>query len=384
MESNKYLFDALNVSEKAEDWQKRNLIEETEGFLLKEKWATSAPYSMLKRLGIYVASIISILLGSGILYVLFYLVFSELNETAIKFISLLLCLSLIIVSHYLVVNRNIYRKGMDDATRHVAFWLLTLWFSVNDIPPIFINIIMFTMALLMIKFYADVLLTVVATILVNVIPLQIIATISPTLLLFSGVFTIPFNLLLISRLMKPATQTRYLPWLMCIKAYLYVAPIIMFISINPLALDTINNALFTGVSLPLPDLFLVCCGLLVGGLFFMGIKKHQVHLLHLGFMLFVVLAITFRQYHSLMPLSFSLLGGGLLFFILARLCISYLKKHPQSRFSFEPVPPNADWKNIEVIMQIEQLGTTSLKNMDTTDTTTHGGQFGGGGSDGNF
>lgn len=383
MENNNFLYSALNIPETVKNWENKHLLDKEEATSIINAWPDKPAYSLLKRLGIYIASLIVIAISSGILSLFSVILLSGFEEGVARFILLFLCISLFVTNHYLITQANLYRKGMDDAARHGGFWFISALFVTNDFPPLVISVIMLIVALTIVRYYADVYLAIIASLLVNMIPLQAIAHAYPELLVFSGVWVIPFNVTVMSWFSRHTNKVELLPWIRCIKAYHYLAPALMFTSVNPLALQAASALFPASHVLPLPDLFLALSALIIVGTFIVGYKTRQKYLLQIPLILCIPLVVSFRYYHALMPASFALLLGGALIFGIARAFLYYLRKHPESGFTSEPEEKNNELKHAELLLQIEQFGVTPDMTKSTTETKG-GGQFGGGGSDGNF
>jgi hypothetical protein len=348
------------------------------------------PYDWLKRFGLYIVMIASILSSSG--FVLFFLLQTfniELDGKAVWVFLLLAGVVLLVMLNRHLAKNNVYKQGTDDAMLHVAacyvyFGLLQLTgISVDtDQGVLFALITLCCITGFAAYQYADSFLFILFVFGFNCIPLYIVSMINQELLFFAVLLVVPLNYWVIHILNKwDKLKNHY--WFTCFVAGRIAACTMMYISVNLYIIRSLAYSLMGAASIPLQPLFLVLT--IAVPLIFIGsgIRQKLKHLLYCGLFLIIPTIATVRYYYSVIPAEIACMIGGLALIAVSYLTIRYLQQQERA-YTFE-ADPEEDVSDMETLLILQQFGKPHAQPAPTPGETQFGdGTFGGGGSGGGF
>jgi len=341
-------------------------------------------YHLLKRIGLFIATFLSIWGVIGF----FSLFLAQLADSSLGLIGFLLMaygLGLLLFLEKMIDEKQWYKQGTDDAFLFNAIFLVFTGIVLLIKPDLDQTSFLAGSALLVIIMavvsyrYLNWFYTIITVLLINSVPIQILALINIQLLFFAALVLIPLNIVILKLVKKYETFDNFV-FINCFKYIKYIACIIMYLSVNLYVIkETAFNLL--GVStIPLQGLFLALTIIFPLLLITLGLYYKQKFMLHSGLFLLMPTVATIRAYYAVMPIELALTLGGLVLILVSYFSIKHIQKN-DTPFTFE-AENDEDLTNAEILLTLQQLGS---KNTDTpSDKTFGGGTFGGAGAEGSF
>jgi hypothetical protein len=295
-----------------------------------------------------------------------------------------------------IKKENHYHSGIDDALLWITCGLLTVSFCMliyssgnafGQTHYLAISIFIFILSLRCTLSFVNVVMSAIACI-------SFFAA-----LFFTwknlGVFgntTMPFIMIIAAAIVyvvsqRLSKQLKAPYYINCINDVQIISLLVLYAAGNFLVINELNNSLNDYNTLPRPVPF---------GFFFWGwtillpliyiafglIKKDRI-LLRTGLLLVAAAIYTFRTYHHVLSIEAALIAGGIILIAIAYGTTKYLKT-PKQGFTNDDTD-NADTTNnnkLEALMTASTLGHTQSPAGQVN--KFGGGDFGGGGSGGNF
>ncbi len=206
-----------------------------------------------------------------------------------------------------------------------------------------------------------------------------------------GMITVPFIIMLVSALVYWITnayskRSAFINYQNCIIIAQIVSLVTLYAAGNYYVIQKLSYELTGGSGKPVPfgAIFWAWTILLPFIYITFGIIKKNIILLRTGLLLITATVITFRNYYHVLPIATTLIIGGAVILGIAYGIMKYLKT-PKYGFTYaEPDDPHLmDHLKVESLIVAETFSTTpSAPNNDGV--KFGGGDFGGGGSSGDF
>jgi hypothetical protein len=339
---------------------------------------------LLKRIGLFVATFLSIWGVIGF----FSLFLAQLANSGLGFIGFLLMAygaGLLVFLEKMIEEKQWYKQGTDDAFLFNAIFLLftgilliiepdfnQAWFLVGSI--LLVIIITMVSYRYLNWFYA-----VIAILLINSIPIQILALINTQLLFFAALVLIPLNIMILKLVKKYETFDNYV-FINCFKYIKYVACVMMYLSVNLYVIKESAYQLLSVNEIPLQGLFLTLTIIFPVLFIALGLYFKQKFMLHSGLFLLIPTVVTIRAYYAVLPIELSLTLGGLVLILVSYFSIKQIQKN-NTPFTFE-ANEEEDLSNAELLIMAQQFGPKYTET--PSDKTFGGGTFGGAGAEGSF
>lgn len=339
---------------------------------------------MLKRIGLFIATSIAVWGVIGF-FSLFLFGLADSNIQLAGLIEIALGIGLFILSEKMIDEKQMFKQGTDDALLFNAIQFVFTGFLLiakTDLTPE--NFLLGTLLLLIITAlaafrYLNWFYAIIALLLINSIPIQILALINKQLLFFAALIIVPLNIIILKWINKQDKFKNHF-FSNCFNYLKYTACVMMYVSVNLYVIKETAFQLLAVNKIPLQGLFLsltIKTPLLFIAL---GLYYKQKYLIHCGLFLLLPTIATIRFYYSVMPTEFALTLGGLVLSAISYLSIKRIQKN-DTPFTFE-ADKDEDLSNAEILLTLQQFGS---KNTETpTNNSFGGGTFGGAGSEGNF
>jgi hypothetical protein len=339
---------------------------------------------LLKRIGLFIATFLSIWGVIGF----FSLFLVQLADSGLGFIGFLLMAygaGLLVFLEKMIDEKQWYKQGTDDAFLFNAIFLLftgilliiepdfnQAWFLVGSILLVIIMIVVSYR-------YLNWFYTIITILLINSVPIQILALINTQLLFFAALVLIPLNIVVLKLVKKYETFDNYV-FINCFKYIKYVACVMMYLSVNLYVIKESAYQLLGVNEIPLQGLFLALTIIFPVLLIALGLYYKQKFMLHSGLFLLIPTVVTIRAYYAVMPIELALTLGGLVLILVSYFSIKQIQKN-DTPFTFE-ANEEEDLSNAEVVIIAQQFGSKSTET--PSDKTFGGGTFGGAGADGSY
>lgn len=185
-----------------------------------------------------------------------------------------------------------------------------------------------------------------------------------------------------------SADLRFVFYQPCLEILQVTGLLFLYVAGNYFVVENFGQFLHTednqSTILPVPYLFWAWTILIPLVYIGLGIRTKNAILLRSGLILVTIAAITFKNYHHLLPIEFTLVIAGAFILGITYYIIQYLKT-PKNGFTYEDLKEN----NVLDHVKIESLIISSMDVPATDATTTPpdrfgGGSFGGGGASGDF
>jgi hypothetical protein len=341
-------------------------------------------YHLLKRIGLFIATFLSIWGVIGF----FSLFLAQLANSGLGFIGFLLMAygaGLLVFLEKMIDEKQWYKQGTDDAFLFNSIFLIFTGI-ILIIEPDFgqtsflLGSILLVIIMIVVSFrYLNWLYAIVTILLINSLPIQILALFDTQLLFFAALVLIPLNLVILKLVKKYETFDNYV-FINCFKYIKYIACVMMYLSVNLYVIKESSYQLLGVNEIPSQGLFLALTIIFPLLFIALGLYYKQKFLLHSGLFLLMPTVATVRAYYAVMPIELALTLGGLVLILVSYFSIKQIQKN-NTPFTFE-ANEEEDLSNAEIVIIAQQFGSknTEVQN----DKTLGGGTFGGAGAEGSF
>jgi hypothetical protein len=340
--------------------------------------------NLFVRVGLFILTCIIVLFANGLL-TLMALASSGLIESGIWFFFLGV-LSYIALELMAGV-KNHYQSGVDDALLIISGGLFTTGFAVmgHDYESVFFTLsaVIFLINLYLSLRFADMLAATVCC-----IAFFAFVFLGWTRLISSGLTTLPFIMMLASAgayWLAYGNRNRFINYQNCLVITQVVSLVAFYAAGNYYLIQTLGSRMIEKAApVPFGTFFWAWTILLPFIYIGIGIRKKDVILLRTGLLLITATVLTFRTYYHLLSIDKTLTIAGAAVLGIAYAIIRYLKT-PKHGFTYaEPDEAHLmDKLNVESLIIAETFSHTPAPPADKG-VKFGGGDFGGGGSSGNF
>ena len=383
------------ILEQAERWHRQQLLSDSDLKTIRKTYPVDFRQTNgFLEVGLFLFTTVAIIAC----YLLPASMFSLISESskAYGLFNMLAGVVIGVVGNLLIKRRLLYRNGIDNA--FVVTMTGFLAFGFNQLIPIELSVaahafLTLPLLLLVLWYYGDTLIAffVVAT---------FYTAVFQKLLSFPwGKDALPFVMIALSLLLFitstyiQRTNPKEVYYTDPLNLAQWFSLIILAASGNYFVIRTLNGFLLPnspGIQhmekspqIGLPVLFWLLTFLIPLAYVWQGFVKKNRMLLVLGMLGLIAAVATVHEYTALLPLNVILTLGGLLLIGLAVFGIRYLSQ-PRQGFTDEPddESPNEFFTNAATLAAVQAAGAAS--NGPKENLRFGGGQFGGGGSEGNY
>lgn len=341
-------------------------------------------HHVLKRIGLFIATYLAIESSIGF-FSLFLFQLADDNFQFLGVIVLAAGLGFYFLTEKMIDEKQLFKQGPDDALLFSAIQLVFMGllllvkaeFSQTNV--LFGSLILLFITAFAGYRYLNWFYAVIALLLINGIPIQILALLNQQLLFFAALILIPLNIFILKWIFQKDKFENHF-FSSCFKYLKFVCCLMMYVSVNLFVIKETASELLGVNQIPIQGLFLALT--IITPLLFivLGLYYKQKFFLHSGLFLLLPTIATVRFYYSVMPIEFALTFGGLALIVIAYFSIKRIQKN-DTPFIFE-ADQDEDLSNAEILLTLQQFGNknTEIPN----DKTFGGGTFGGAGAEGNF
>ncbi|MBJ7429458.1 MAG: hypothetical protein JHD28_10965, partial [Bacteroidia bacterium] len=239
----------------------------------------------------------------------------------------------------MIDEKQWYKQGTDDAFLFNAIFLVFTGIVLLIKPDLDQTSFLAGSALLVIIMavvsyrYLNWFYTIITVLLINSVPIQILALINIQLLFFAALVLIPLNIVILKLVKKYETFDNFV-FINCFKYIKYIACIIMYLSVNLYVIKETAFNLLGVNTIPLQGLFLALTIIFPLLLIALGLYYKQKFMLHSGLFLLMPTVATIRAYYAVMPIELALTLGGLVLILVSYFSIKHIQKN-DTPFTFE-------------------------------------------------
>lgn len=392
--NNLWLANSL-IREAAEKARKADAISIDEQKKIADKYPVGfyTP-NIFIRVGLFILNCIIVLFSGGLIT----LMVSDLHIIDTWGYSLFLGIITYIGLEIIIRNSNHYKSGVDDALMWISGGLFVAAFIIiqinttNDFSYSRISFFIFLLALYYALRFTDMLMTTISL-------LALIATIFSVWKDLSswGMLTMPFLIMIVCSciylLSKRSVGKRLtIYYTNCLSVVQIISLLILYFAGNYLIVQSLSTTDTYGegyswgdpktAKVPFATFFWIWTIVIPFVYMYLGLRKKDVILLRSGLLLIAIAVFTFRTYYHVMPIEGALCIIGAILLGLSYGVIKYLKM-PKHGFTYEDLNADnlMDKLKVESLIVSETFSGTQVQN---DQTRFGGGDFGGGGSSGNF
>jgi hypothetical protein len=332
------------------------------------------------RLGLFLFTGLCILFS--IVFVGWITVSSGSKEDSWGILSLFFALCLTALNEYFISDRHWYRQGSDNALCYAAIACFVMGFGLvfefkSELAWTLLSLVFLKIATIR---YGDPLLAFGS----------FYALMLSILIAFqekeNGYIALPFvcagvtlGIYFWTKYMSEKEGLFY--WKDCFTVLEIAGLVGFYASINYYVVEkTLEYRLENGVSTPFSTLFAVLTALVPLFYLIFGIKNKDRMLWIMGGLGIIASVLTYRYYHTIMPIEWALTLAGIAFLALAYFLIHYLKT-PRHGFAYMP---QRNKNNLIEALVVNQLLQQTPSNASDDSVKYGGGDFGGGGASGDF
>ena len=385
----------LLIREEADKAQKADAITIDEQKKIADKYPVGfyTP-NIFIRVGLFILTCIIVLFSGGLLT----LMLSDAHVIDTWGYSLFLGIVSYIALEVMIRSSNHYKSGVDDALMwisgglFVAVFIIIQFKTTNDISYSRLSFFIFLLALYYALRYTNMLMTAVSL-------LALIATIFLVWKDLSswGMSTMPFLIMIICSglylLSKGLIGKKHtIHYTNCLSIIQIISLLLLYFAGNYFIVQSLSTTETYGgtygwgepkeAKVPFAAFFWIWTIALPFVYIYLGLRKKDVILLRSGLLLIAIAVFTFRTYYHVMPVEGALCIIGAILLGLSYGVIKYLKT-PKHGFTYEDLNEDhlMDKLKVESLIVSETFSGTQVQN---DQTRFGGGDFGGGGSSGNF
>lgn len=298
-------------------------------------------------------------------------------------LSIIFAVSLTTVNEYFIRERQWYRQGSDNALAYASIGcfvmgisMLTKADSLSSLALLsFVSISIATVR------YGDPLLALAAFYALLISFFSLIDDGQLPLILMS-VAGAGLSILIYFFAQMASKRDDLFYWSDCFVVLKWAALGVFYASINYYVVGTIFQKNYeNGTPTSYNTLFAVLTAVVPLVYLAVGIKTKDRTLWIMGFLGIVASIMTYRHYHSIMPIEYTLTLAGLAFLVLAFVLIKYLKT-PKNGFAYQPKRHRSNLIESLVVNQLLQNAATS--STPEQHVKFGGGDFDGGGAEGDI
>jgi len=340
--------------------------------------------NLLKRIGLFLASFLSIWGIIGF-FSLFLFQLASSNLVFFGIITVLFGAGLMFYLEQMIKYNYWFKHGTDDAILFNGIFcsfsgiLLIVTPNINQTTFLFETLLLILIIAMVCYRYLNWFYAVVTVLLINSLPIQILALINTQLLFFAALVLVPLNIFILKMVKKyDCFKNHYFSD--CFKYIKYAACVLMYFSVNLYVIKETASHLLGVNAIPVQGLFLTLTIALPLIFIALGLYCKQKFLLLTGLFLLLPTIATVRFYYSVMPIELALTFGGLVLIIFSYFSIKRIQKN-NTPFTFV-ADEDEDLSLTELILIGQQFGSKSTEL--TSHKTFGGGTFGGAGAEGNF
>lgn len=346
------------------------------------------------RVGLFILTCIILLFSGGLIT----LMVSDMHIIDTWGYSLFLGIITYIALEVMIRSNNHYKSGVDDALMWISGGLFVAAFIIiqfditSDIAYSRISFFIFLLALYYALRFTDMLITAISLI-------ALIATIFLTWKdLFSwGMSTMPFLIMIICSVIyllsrHSSGKKSTIHYSNCLSVVQIISLLILYFAgnyfiVQSLSITDTHSETYSwgdpkAVEVPFAAFFWIWTIAIPFVYMYLGLRKKDVILLRSGLLLIAIAVFTFRTYYHIMPIEGALCIAGTILLGLSYGIIKYLKT-PKHGFTYEDLNEDnlMDKLKVESLIVSETFSGTQPQG---DQTRFGGGDFGGGGSSGNF
>lgn len=378
--------EALQVRRQAAKWHKKNYIgsAQYEAILAAYPVGFYTPNAFV-RIGLAIFTWVLVSSAFGILGVT---LFADMpGETGIGVTLLFFGVFNLIGLEIVIREKHHYQSGIDDALLYLGLGFivsgLTLLLSSFDEPlPLFLA------ALPLLAFgairYLDRLVTLCAFICAVSILFLVLLKAGA-----AGRLVLPFLLMAFSgagyaAVRRSKGQTRLRLWEGCLEVLEGLCLLTFYLAGNYFVIRELSEALFEQSQVPLAFVFYAFTALIPPLYLYFGLKNRDRLLLRTGMVLLAMAVFTFKYYFSLGHTEIMITGAGALLVTFAYVTIRFLKREQMPFTYAKDVAESEEGPELEILVINETFAASVQGQTPVKENAFGGGQFGGGGSGGNY
>ncbi|HEX8531083.1 MAG TPA: hypothetical protein VF646_13725 [Cytophagales bacterium] len=377
--------EALQVRRQAARWHRKNLIgtAQYEAILAAYPVGFYTP-NVFVRIGLALFCWILTLAAFG----LFALIFMEGSSGTASVMLLLFGGGLFAALEYTIHTKHHYRSGIDDALLYSALGSVMSGFAtlVPGLEDDFLGLSVLGLSVLTFGAvrYADKLVTGFAFHCALAVVFLTVAKIGPV-----GEAVLPFVLMAFSGigyalLRRLRGQAGLRPWEACLRVLEVLCLVSFYLGGNYFVISEVSEAWFGAGAVPLAIIFYAFTALVPVLYIVFGLRQRDRVLLQAGMALLVLSALTFRYYFSLGHPEILVTVAGAALVVFAYVVIQLLKRgNLPFTYTREAEEPEEE-QELESLVVNEALSRSVQGQPSAEPNPFGGGQFGGGGSSGNY
>ncbi|MBK8194836.1 MAG: hypothetical protein IPK76_17090 [Lewinellaceae bacterium] len=374
--------DAQQTVEYAELWRKKGLFSEEKWQQIREQHP-SGFYSpnVFVRIGLAVFCVVMLLAIVG----LTGLILSPDSSESVALLGMLFgsaCLFMLEVQ--LIRNKRHFGSGLDDVLLYAGTTAiisgLFLLFDIPDGLAAYIVVLPFLVAGSI--RYLDRLMAAGAFVCTLLIVLHIAKDVPQVAVYVLPLTGMVFSLLLYRFARRGGVRVEWRYWHGVLAVVELLALLTFYASGNYWVVQQAGHYFFGMDAPPAGGLFWAFTFIVPAYCIFRGIRARDRLMLDVGIACMAAAVFTFRYYFNVLPLAWAAATGGAVLFLISWLSIRYLRKRPHS-YAYEPEEKDTLLQRVqEEIFDKAIVGQAAPAT--TGKTSMEGGQFGGGGSGGDF